>query len=224
MALLIAFLMLLGGIIAGLRFFSAQVPARASGPAWTVVAQDTFIRPKRLFWGKSSDGQNWGGEANSATAFALTPGQGMITGVGPFDAVLGRATNDADVTAQASIAKFDGGHSNLGVVVRWTDRDNWYKAYIDGQHLILLKDVHGTITRLGSIPLVAVSGQKYFLRMNVAGNLISAKAWSVKNAEPLPWSLQAHDSSHARGKSGIRVFLTTLGGNQAMFFFVLIRS
>ena len=101
--------------------------------AGTVLGADTFVRADQSRWGTASDGQGWGGDANNVDAFSVAHNAALVTNTGgnSYSAVLGPAAKDSEVVATGSISSFN--NSNFGDVVRFTDTNNWYKAYIDGQ-------------------------------------------------------------------------------------------
>ena len=67
----------------------------------TTLAQDTFQRPNQAHWGTASDGQTWGGDANTASVFSLVNNSGQVSnGNGIYNAVLGPAATDAEVPVQ----------------------------------------------------------------------------------------------------------------------------
>ncbi|MBV8695244.1 MAG: hypothetical protein JO183_07135, partial [Ktedonobacteraceae bacterium] len=110
-------------------------PTPTTPPSSTsVIAQDSFIRPNQSLWGKASNGTTWGGDANAAKVFSISSSAGQVSGNGNnYSAVLGPAATNADVLFSGSTSKFQ--NSNIGSVLRWTDGNNWYKAYIDGTSL-----------------------------------------------------------------------------------------
>jgi hypothetical protein len=173
-----------------------------------LLAQDTFQRTNQRFWGTASDGQTWGGNASSSASFAIAGQAGFIgNGQGVFDATLGPRDADADVVFSGSLSLFGNGASNIGSVLRWTDTNNWYKAYLDGAQLILLKKVAGKLTRLNTTPFPAQSGKEYTLRFRVIGSMLAAKVWLTGQAEPASWMVTANDTSLASGFGGLRVFI-----------------
>src|SRR5579863_7196767 len=102
-----------------------------------VLAKDTFQRAAQVFWGTSSDGRLWAGDANSIEVFSIAKGAGQIDHAqGTFNAVLGAPNISAEVLVSVSVNQFvAGGKVNVGAVLRWTDANNWYKALIDGTNL-----------------------------------------------------------------------------------------
>ena len=172
----------------------------------SVLAQDTFQRNNQRLWGTASDGQTWGGNANSSQSFAIDGQTGFVGNVqGVFDAILGPRTTDADVTFSGSLTFFGNGSSNIGSVLRWMDTNNWYKAYLDGTQLILLKKVAGNLTRLNVVVFPTQSNKEYTLRFRVVGSMLMAKAWLTDQAEPSNWMVTANDTSLTAGFGGLRV-------------------
>lgn len=172
-----------------------------------ILAQDDFQRPNQALWGTASDGSVWGGDANTAPVFSIVAGTGRITGgQGFFNALLGPRTV-SEVLSSGSVSHFDNLRDNLGVVLHWTNNDNYYKAYLDGASLILIKRVAGTVTRLGAVPFSAQDGVSYSLRFRVAGSQLLVRAWQSEASEPATWMIVASDSALTYGFGGLRVLL-----------------
>lgn len=182
-----------------------QPTALANGV--TVLARDTFHRPNQTFWGTSSGLRAWGSDANINPAFTISNDVGVITGgQGVLQATLDVTSADAEILLSGAVSQFDeNGDINLGVVLRWQDTNNWYKALIDGSTLQLLKDVNGKISVLASHAFNATSGTSYSLRFRVMGSNLFAKAWPSAQSEPANWALMKIDTQLTSGMSGIRV-------------------
>jgi hypothetical protein len=180
-------------------------PARTPATT-TILASDTFQRADRPFWGKASDGQIWGGDANSKAGFVIADHSGqIIEGHGIYNATLGGLTSDAEVVFSGSLSDFD--HSNLGAVLRWRDEHNWYKAYVNGTQLILLKDVAGTMIMLNAVPFTASAGTSYTLRFCVIGSQLLARVWPTGQIEPAIWMVAGTDENISSGFGGLRLLL-----------------
>jgi hypothetical protein len=173
----------------------------------TMLAQDTFQRPDQAFWGTSSGLRVWGGDANTNPAFAIVNHAGQITGgQGALQATLDVASADADILVRGTVSQFDeNGDINLGVVLRWQDTNNWYKALINGNILQVLKDANGQISVLGTHAFNATNGTGYSLRFRVMGSNLFAKAWPSAQTEPTNWTIMKIDTALTTGMSGIRV-------------------
>src|SRR5216684_3568043 len=134
----------------------------------TTLAQDNFQRANQTHWGKASDGLTWGGDANSVNVFSISANTGQVAnGSTNYSAVLGPVATNAEILFSGSISKFS--NTNIGAVLRWTDGNNWYKAYIDGSNLIVQKKVKGSATILGKASFTAAAGTSYTLRFSVSG-------------------------------------------------------
>ena len=182
-------------------------PTPTSG---TTLGTDTFQRPNQALWGTASDGQTWGGDANSRSVFSISGNTGLVTNTGSssYSAVLGPTATNAEVYATASLSSLSS--SNFGAVLRWTDGNNWYKAYIDGTSLIIQKKVNGATTILASVPFSATAGTSYTIHFRVVGSTLTANVWAASGSEPGGWMVTANDSTFTAGYCGMR-FLTQSG-------------
>jgi streptogramin lyase len=188
---------------------STPTPTPTPTPGAT-LGTDTFQRANQSHWGTASDGQTWGGDANSQSVFSISGNAGLVsnTGSSSYSAVLGPTASDAEVYATGSISSFS--NSNFGDVLRWTDGNNWYKAFIDGFSLIIQKKVAGTTTTLASVPFAATTGTSYTIHFRVVGSTLTANAWAASGSEPGGWMATASDSTFPSGYCGMR-FLTQSG-------------
>jgi hypothetical protein len=131
----------------------------------------------------------------------------VANGSGPHSAVLGPTATNAEVLFAGSVNTFSG--ANIGAVLRFTDTNNWYKAYIEGSNLVVQKKVGGTTTTIATTPFAATAGTSYSLRFRVVGTTITAKVWATSSAESANWTITSSDSSLARGNTGLRMQLGT---------------
>jgi outer membrane protein assembly factor BamB len=183
------------------------VPAPPPPPG-TTLAKDTFHRPNQSLWGTASDAHVWGAEANTSALFSINNNAGQVAnGSGPHSAVLGPTATNAEVLFAGSVNTFSG--ANMGAVLRFTDTNNWYKAYIEGANLVVQKKVAGTTTTIATTPFAATAGTSYSLRFRVVGTTITAKVWATSTAEPANWTITSSDSSLSRGNTGLRMQLGT---------------
>lgn len=187
-------------------------------PLVSILAQDDFHRPDQTFWGMASDGQTWGGDANTLEVFSVSNGAGQISGrTGTYNAVLGPIGTDMDATASGVVNRFTGS-ANLGVVVHWSDPNHWYKAFVDGTRLVLLKRINATSVELASVPFIAAGNQAYSIRLQAVGSMLRARAWPSDTLEPVAWLIEAHDTALSSGLAGIRVVLAPTVVMRIFFF------
>ncbi len=180
-----------------------NTPTATPSPG-TTLAKDTFQRANQTNWGTASDGQKWGGDANSSSVFSISANTGKVAnGSTSYSAVLGPIATNAQVLFSGSISNFNG--TNLGAVLRWRDGNNWYKAYIDGSNLIIQKKVQGTTTILGTKAFTATAGTSYSLRFSISSTTLSAKVWQTGTNEPTSWMITVTDSSIQSGYCGLRI-------------------
>jgi len=174
----------------------------------TVLAQDTFQRTDQSFWGMSSDGRNWAGDANTFASFSISGAMGQVAnGNGGLNAVLGPLSSNAEVLAKGTINHYNGASVNLGVVLRWTDTNNWYKLLIDANTISIIKRVNGVSSILTSVPFHAQNNIAYTLRFRAIGAMLFGRAWTSNTTEPTNWMLLTNDTSLTGGQAGIRVLV-----------------
>jgi hypothetical protein len=166
---------------------------------------DTFQRPNQGLWGKASDGQTWGGDANVQSSFSVSGNTGLVskTNGNSYSAVLGPSAANQEVVATGSMSTF--ANANFGDVLRWTDGNDWYKAYIDGANLVLQKKVAGATTVLATTPFAATAGTSYTIHFRVVGSTLTANVWPSSGSEPSGWMVTATDSSLTSGFAGMRL-------------------
>lgn len=185
---------------------AATATTPAVMPAWmSILARDTFQRGDQPLWGLASDGQMWGGDANTSPVFSIAGNAGEVTGgQGIFNAILGQANTNTEAVVTASISHFASG-VNIGAVLRWTDTNNWYKALINGSDLVIMKRTNGVTSTLGQIPFTAHEGISYIIRFRAMGAMLFAKVWPGAQPEPPNWMLTVTDTDHPSGFGGMRI-------------------
>jgi DNA-binding beta-propeller fold protein YncE len=191
----------------GMGYVTKTGPTPTPFPSPTpgaIIGQDTFHRGNQIYWGTASDGHAWIEDAGNQSIFTISNNTGQISaGNGAYDAVLGPSTSNAEVLFSGSLGKFN--ISNIGAVLRWNDTINWYKAYIDGNNLIIQEKVRGAYTTLGSTPFAAQGGTSYTLRFRAVGSTLFAKVWQTGTTEPTNWMVTATNSDLQSGYCGVRL-------------------
>jgi hypothetical protein len=194
---------LMGGVSVTLSPLPTSPPASLTSPHG-ILAQDTFRRPNQALWGTASDGHSWGGDANTGSFFSIFNNTGQVSnGYGIYNAVLGSTTTDAEDLFSGSMSSYS--NTNLGAVLRWSNTNNWYKAYIDGTTLVVQKKVNGSTTIIGSASFAATAGTSYTLRFRVVGATLYARAWRTGTTEPTNWMIIVSDTTFSSGFSGLRL-------------------
>ncbi len=172
----------------------------------TILAEDNFNRPPQSLWGTSSDNLLWGGDANVLPDFFIANHMGVIKrtahGTMLYTAVLGTPQQDTEVVVTAMLDSFNPSH--IGVLLRWKDDQNYYKAYADGNNLNLLKRVNGNGGLGNKVPFAAQPNTLYTIRFQAVGPTLRAKIWQTSSGEPATWMITANDSSFTKGIAGLR--------------------
>lgn len=175
-----------------------------------IVAQDTFQRKNQALWGTASDARPWDGDANAPgkqNIFTIVNAAGQIANArGNFNALLGGTNTNINVTATGTVNHFANG-ANFGVILRWSDVNNWYKALIDGKLLRIIRNVQGQQTTISAQPFQAQGGTAYTLRFQAMGPMLFVKVWPAGTAEPAHWMITLMDNALTSGQAGIRVVL-----------------
>ena len=183
------------------------IPTPSPTPMIT-LAQDTFQRANQALWGTASDGQTWGGDANTNSAFSIVNSSGQVSNsTGNFSAVLGVTATNADVLFSGSVSSYTS--TNLGAVLRWDDSKNFYRAFINKTSLVIQKRFHNATTTLGSVPFAATAGTAYSLRFQSNGSTLYAKVWQMGTTEPTSWMVTASDTSLSSGYCGLQMQIAT---------------
>ena len=176
-------------------------------PLTNILARDTFQRDDQIFWGTAADGRQWEGDANQQPAFSIAHTTGRISnGKGTLNALLGAVSSDTEVMTIAAINSF-ANDVNFGLVLRWSNGDNWYKALLDGKHLSILRRINGQTDTLKTLDFVVLSNRPYKLRFRTIGVVLLAKAWPAHQDEPTDWQITATDNMLMSGRAGLRAVI-----------------
>jgi hypothetical protein len=187
---------------------SPSVTASPSPTVGTTLAQDSFQRANQALWGTASDGQTWGADANTSSVFSMVNNTGQVSnGTTTYNAMLGPKVANAEVLFSGSMSSYS--NANLGAVLRWTDTNDWYKAYINGTTLVVQKKVSGSTTIIGSTPFTASAGTSYSLRFRIVGTTLYARVWQTGMAEPNTWQITVTDTTFSSGYCGLRLQLAS---------------
>jgi hypothetical protein len=181
-----------------------QAPTTASTS--TIEVQDTFARSDQATWGNATDGHAWQSDAATSNIFAVGNHQGTVAQAnGFFDAITGPSLSNASITTKGGIyfAQSDG-TTSIGLVLRWQDSNNWYKAYLDGTTFGIRKRVAGQTISLAKTTFIMQPGASYTIRFHAAGSLLQAKAWLTAMPEPTDW-LTVYDNALTTGFGGLRI-------------------
>jgi len=195
-----------GGLTPTPTLSPSPTPTNTPPPAF--LAQDTFQRPNQTYWGTASNGMTWGGDANSSSSFSINNNAGLIkpSSAADLHAVLGSSVANAEVLMSGSMTAIGGGANSLGVVLRWSNKSNYYRAVINGRYLVIQRVVNGSMTKLKGTFFRASPNTSYTIRFNANGTTLSVKAWQTGTIEPANWMVTATDSTFSSGQCGIRTY------------------
>jgi hypothetical protein len=192
------------------------VQSTPSSPNDNVTTQqDTFNRVNHAgSWGPQWQVSSTEGDTQ---AFSVQPGNvAEIQASNTIDSSFYTAIfNNSSASTQDATITFNLQHysqqqKNAGIVLRWQDPNNYYKAYINGQFLVILRSIGGQKTLLRFVQFTASDDVLYSLRFRVAGNhQLMAKVWpTTSGSEPTSWMVSVNDNTFSSGQAGVRAMLT----------------
>ncbi len=172
-----------------------------------ILARDTFQRPDQMDWGTASDGEMWGGDALNSADLSIHNHMGQAhrtaNGNSLYTATLGAPHTDAEVVATAMLDSFNKSH--IGVMLRYQNDNHYYKAYIDGNSLLILNRIDAANgPQLAKLPFSAQPNTLYPIRFQVIGTTLQAKAWQANTPEPAHWMVTANANTSSMGQGGMR--------------------
>jgi len=172
---------------------------------------DAFNRTSSSGWGTADVGGSWTNTGGAAGDYSTLPGDlGQGTAHISMGSVnVGRMTTlaasgvDCDVTAYVSVpAVATGAAIRMGVVGRWTNSSNFYRASADfntdsSVTFTIWKRVAGVETSLTSTTMsfMYATDTQYGLRLKVQGTNLSASMWQRAGTEPVAFTLTTTDSA-----------------------------
>jgi hypothetical protein len=180
----------------------------------TTTTIDTFNRDdKPGSWGSLwhiTDTANKYAFSVSGVGTIQAPDETQQQGAVFYTATIGSDTSNTTVDASVTF-NFAGffqnqQQSNMGIILRWQNANNYYKAYLDGVDLVIMAKINGQQTTLALVPFSAQNQQWYTLRFRIQGQTLEAKAWATSYQEP-QWLLSCTDGELTHGKAGVRALL-----------------
>jgi hypothetical protein len=197
----------------------APKPTASAVPAAPVLATTT---QQDLFNDRNNPAGSWGpswqlsSTVQDTQAFSV-PGGGLAeihatnTVVGGFYTAIfndSYSSSTQDITVTFNLQHYFEQQKNMGIVLRWQNGRNYYKAYINGQYLVILRSIGGQKTLLQVVQFAASDDVLYTLRFRVVDQTLMAKVWQANTPEPSTWFLTVKDGNFTAGKAGVRAQLT----------------
>jgi hypothetical protein len=155
---------------------------------------------------------DWTFDANSGTLAvsggALTP---TSSGVERVLTHTGRGYTYTDFELVEAIAVGSGGlaATSIGVVGKWLDASNYLTVRATAGTIAILKRDGGVLTSLASTAATITASTNYWLRMRVAGNVVTAEWWT---AAPSWGGTPAATVSHTLAGGDATKFGTAIAG------------
>lgn len=172
------------------------------------ITRDTFQKADQVQWGAMESTIDWDGDAATNPAFSIQNEHGVITGGEdePYFAYFDMLqSSNVEIALIGSISQFQG--SQMGVLLRMSDEQNWYGAYIDSEKLTIERNLNGQRTILTQVPFQAQDDTIYTLRFRAIEDILAAKVWAQGEEEPSIWQTYATDNTFQAGMNGMYVLL-----------------
>lgn len=187
-----------------------------------IQTQDTFVTGSRgssgvptvgqaiAAWNPSSGGDTWTAQAATSTfSYNSSTSQGQITGSNAANLatlngeVSGSQKSWYDSLATANFQRTSSSDTT-GIILRFTNANNYYRAVLGPNGLVISKVVNGTATQLAGPFAFSDSGSKFTIKflaqgfgLNGSVNNLAAKVWLVGQGEPSSYQVTASDGSLA---------------------------
>jgi hypothetical protein len=176
-------------------------------------AQDAFNRvvPLGPSWGTSDHGGGWTADVSLGNYYSCSDGLAHIdetTTGATWEQVLDVTRRDYDLQVRVSwddVPATQGPLQPLILIGRRQDRDSYYQAELrqDASGTLALrlgKKIDGVSTALGTANLGGhVAGSWWYVRFQLDGSHLRAKAWPESGTQPTAWTVTADDVSISTG-------------------------
>lgn len=202
-----------------------SMDVRVGGEVVTVSAispqpADNFGRSSASGWGTSSSGHAWT-ELGGATGDRTVTGSAGVVNLGSTPSTIrfqlaASGVADTAVLVSMSPGQVSAGNSLApGVITRYQDSSNFYRA-----RLLFREDntVGLAITRGGTdqgtyeTGLTYAANDVWWLRVQIAGHTVSARAWRAGTTEPAAWQLERTITSSPIASGSVGLSASAAGG------------
>lgn len=168
----------------------------------TMLASDTFQRANASSWETSSGGQVWSAPRGSGS-YSIVSDEGVNSANGGSFSVARIGAGTATSTEVLVRLKPADTTSDIGVVARFQDANNFYYGILVNGTLAIGKNVAGTFTTFPGTTFSYSTANFYWLRFNLVGSTLKLKAWQDGTSEPSSWTVTETDSSLSSGGYGL---------------------
>ncbi len=167
------------------------------------LSTDNFNRANQSGLGTASDGETWGAGVGPVN-LGISSNQGTLSVNSPAD---GWSLLGSQTTKPINLLlKFKISNGNFGLLWRYQNANNWYKAVMqeDGT-LFLEKMVSGSLTTITSTVIGTWDiSQFWWIRVvHDSANLCKITAWRDGTSEPAAQISQTESSINAAGQYGV---------------------
>lgn len=174
---------------------------------------DIFSRTSSSSWGNSTSGATWT-TVGTAADFNVASNVGTIaqSAAAANKYVLLQASTVLNVQQSADMATAAlsaGASQHIGLVARYVDTNNYFRAQLDFTtgalvNIQIIQRIGGTETTLGTATtaLTHVAGTYYNLTFSIVGNQLKAKVWTVGTSQPSGWQIVTTSALNVLASAG----------------------
>lgn len=193
---------------------------------------DDFTRTVANGWGSASSGYTWATSGGTAADYSVdgAVGKMAMSAVGSSRRLQTSSAMDGEILVKISPNQVaTGGGATAAAMIRYLDLSNHYLGRLEftttgAVNLRIQKILAGATNDLTAdyaLPGTYIANDAYWVRFQIYGNSLKARAWKDGTAEPNPttWHLSVVDDDIVTaGGMGVRGFLLT-GNTNAGFIF-----
>lgn len=160
------------------------------------IGADTYTRPDNASsWNPASDTQHWAPLKGGGAGYAIASNEGTRSGTTAESIMLLGSTTSGDMMLLVRTSRASSTATTTGVALRAVDSNHYYKVRLKSGNLEITSSINGTTTVLATTPYAVTPGSFDWVRGQIVGSTLYAKAWASGSTEPGGWTLTQADSS-----------------------------
>ncbi len=189
------------------------VPAKIM---YRTIASDEFNRVETNGWGDADTGQEWVIQQGATSNFFVDGQEANLetlgTGIASYATTGNLNTMNGEILVQVGFADFDPTDGVIAMTIGRHNEDGFYSADISivgGSDATLSISQWSGLTEnlLASLILeenaTFTSDDRWWIRFQVVGPIVRAKAWMAGEEEPPLWQVEEEDSNFETGRWGL---------------------
>lgn len=181
----------------------------------TQIGFDAFARPDQAGWGTASDGQVWSALLGGS-GFAIASDEGICSGTTSRLVMALGTTTWGDMMLLVRSARATSTATATDLALRVLNGSHYYGVRLKSGNLDIFSYIAGTTTVLATMPYSVTLGSFDWIRAEVQGSTLYAKAWPDNGTNEPVWMLTATDSN-ITGSGRFGLAFTMASGDTVSF-------